>query len=421
MAKIVLVEGSKDDGSSEIAPAMRKDPASAHAPAAPTPLPRQEAPAKPADRPAEPAAAPSSMAPGSKAPQKPKGGRRRVVLAGVALIALAVGGYFGHEWWTVGRFMVSTDDAYVGADAAIIAPRIAGYVAKVVVDENKQVKAGDPLVYLDDSDQRVALAAAQDQIASQQAAIARIDKQIAAANTAVDQAKTAITSAAADKELALADLDRVQHLAANQFASQQALQQAKATADKTTAAVDAANAGLAAAKANVDVLTAQRVEAQRALDQAKTTLDQRQLDLDRTVIRAPFDGTVGNKAVEQGEFVAAGQRLFAVVPLDHLYVDANFKETQLARIRLGATAHVSVDAADGKTFVGTVESLAPGSGAVFSLLPADNATGNFTKITQRVPVRVRLPADAVGNGVLRPGLSVTVEVDSRTGEGATSE
>ncbi len=403
MAKVALVEDAGDTGSSDLAPALRK---TAEQPAAPTP-------AAPAVK--EPAAAPAG-APVAAAPKPPaKGGRRRVILGAVALVAIAAGSYYGHDWWTTGRFMISTDDAYVGADAAVVAPRIAGTVERVEAVDNSAVKAGDALVYLDDSDQRVAITAAENQIASQQATLARIDKQIAAANAAVEQSAAAITSAEADRELAIADLSRATQLNASQFASKQSVDQAKATNDKAAAAVTSATAGLAAAKANVDVLTAQRVEAERLLDQYRTTLDQRKLDLERTVIHAPFDGIIGNRAVEPGEFVASGQRLLALVPLSEVYIDANFKETQLAGIRPGATAHVTVDAADGEGFDGTVESIAPASGSVFSLLPTDNATGNFTKITQRVPVRIKIPASAIAEGTLRPGLSVTVEVDSRTG------
>jgi membrane fusion protein (multidrug efflux system) len=311
--------------------------------------------------------------------------------------------------------MVSTDDAYVGADTSTVAPRLPGYVTKVAVANNSAVKTGDPLVYLDDSDQKLAVSAAENQIAAQQATLTRIDRQIEAGQAGVAQARTSIASANADSELAIADLARATALAKNQFATQQALQQAQATKDKTAAAVESAKAGLTTAEANVAVMQAQRVEAERALDQDQTTLDQKKLDLDHMVVRAPFDGVVGNRAVDPGEYVATGQRLLALVPLQDVYVDANYKETQLDRIRPGATASVTVDAFSEAPIVGTVESIAPASGSVFSLLPADNATGNFTKITQRVPVRIRIPASEAAKGNLRPGLSVIVDIDSRTG------
>lgn len=410
MAKVALVETPEDTGVSELEPIQRRN-------AEATPPPPAAAPI--AERPPAPGNS-GEAKPAIASPPAKRGGRRRFLLLTVAAVAIAAGAYFGHEWWTVGRFMVSTDDAYVGADTSTVAPRLSGYVTKVAVANNTAVKAGDPLVYLDDSEQKLAVTAAENQIASQQAAIDRIDKQIQAGQAGVLQARTSIASADADAELAVADLARAATLAKNQFASQQSLQQAQATKDKTAAAVESAKAGMTSAEANVAVLQAQRVEAERALDQYQTTLEQKKLDLDHMVVRAPFDGVVGNRAVDPGEYVATGQRLLAVVPLQDVYVDANYKETQLGRIRPGATATVSVDAYSDATIEGTVESVAPASGSVFSLLPADNATGNFTKITQRVPVRIRIPAEEAAKGILRPGLSVVVDIDSRTGGNAAT-
>ena len=410
MAKVALVETPEDTGVSELEPIQRRN-------AEATPPPPAAAPI--AERPSAPGNS-GEAKPAIASPPAKRGGRRRFLLLTVAAVAIAAGAYFGHEWWTVGRFMVSTDDAYVGADTSTVAPRLAGYVTKVAVANNTAVKSGDPLVYLDDSDQKLAVSAAENQIAAQQAAIDRIDKQIEAGQAGVAQARTSIASANADAELAVADLARASTLAKNQFASQQSLQQAQATKDKTAAAVESAKAGMTTAEANVAVLQAQRVEAERALDQYQTTLEQKKLDLDHMIVRAPFDGVVGNRAVDPGEYVATGQRLLALVPLQDVYVDANYKETQLGRIRPGATATVSVDAYSDATIEGTVESVAPASGSVFSLLPADNATGNFTKITQRVPVRIRIPAEEAAKGILRPGLSVVVDIDSRTGGNAAT-
>ena len=345
-------------------------------------------------------------------PAKRKGGRR-IALMVVALLAATAGSYYGYQWWTTGRFMVSTDDAYVGADFTTVSPRIAGYVTNVLAETNKQVRAGDSLVTLDDSDERLAVAAAETQIASQTAAIDRIDRQIDAARTAVTQAQAAINSAQADLDLTAADLKRAQKLKETEFATPQALERANAAQEKAQASLDTAKAGQTSAEANVAVLQAQRVEAERALDQDRNTLDQKKLDLERTVIRAPFDGVIGNRAVQSGQYVSPGQRLLALVPLSNVYVDANYKETQLSDIRVGATAEIAVDAYDDRPVTGTVESVAPASGAVFSLLPPDNATGNFTKVTQRVAVRIAVPAKVAAEGLLRPGMSVVVSIDSR--------
>ena len=187
------------------------------------------------------------------------------------------------------------------------------------------------------------------------------------------------------------------------------------TRDQAEQAVVAADAAVAAARANVGVLAAQKTEAERTLDQYRLARDQAKLNLDHTVIRAPFDGVVGNGAAQPGEYVQPGQRLLALVPLDAVYVEANFKETQLADLKPGESVTVTVDAYPGLSIKGTVASIAPASGSEFSLLPPDNATGNFTKIVQRVPVRIRLPADVTADGLIRPGMSVVAAVDTRTG------
>ena len=328
-------------------------------------------------------------------------------------VLLTTGAWFGYDWWTAGRFMVSTDDAYVGADFTAISPRISGYVTAVQAETNKPVKSGDALIMLDDSDARLAVATAETQISSQLAAIDRIDRQIEAAKTGVVQAQASITSAQADLDLAGSDLKRAQRLKQSDFVSAQGLEQANAKVEKAGAAMETAKAGLTSADANVAVLAAQRVEAERALDQDRNVLAQRKLDLERTVIRAPFDGVIGNRNVQAGQYVSPGQRLLALVPLSQVYVDANYKETQLAGIHVGAPAEISVDAYDDKPVIGTVESIAPASGSVFSLLPADNATGNFTKVTQRVAVRIAIPSKVAAESLLRPGMSVVVSIDRR--------
>lgn len=345
----------------------------------------------------------------------PKRKRRRLVLPLLAAIAIAAGSWFGYHWWTAGRFMVSTDDAYVGADFTAVSPRISGYVTAVQAETNQPVKAGDPLVSLDDSDERLAVSAAETQISSQLAAIDRIDRQIDAAKTSVTQAEATIASAQADLDVAGADLKRARRLKQSDFVSAQGLEQANAKQEKAEASMQTAKASLTSAQANVAVLAAQRVEAERALDQNRNTLAQRRLDLERTVIRAPFDGVIGNRNIQAGQFVSPGQRLLALVPLSQVYVDANYKETQLADIHVGAPAQISVDAYDEQPVTGTVESIAPASGAVFSLLPPDNATGNFTKVTQRVAVRIAIPAKVAAERLLRPGMSVVVSIDNRAG------
>ncbi len=306
-------------------------------------------------------------------------------------------------------------DAYVGAKSATLAAKIPGYIATLAVDDNQHVRAGDVIARIDDGDYRLAVDAARDKVATQKATIERIGQQIAAQQAAVEQAYAQLDSAKAGATRARLELDRQQALAAREFASRQRLEQAQADRDQTIAAVESAKAQTQSAAANVDVLKGQQEEAARTLKELETSLAKAERDLSFAVIRAPFDGVVGNRAVQTGDYVQPGQRLANLVPLDDVYIDANFKETQVARLRSGQTVQIKVDALPDQRLEGSVVSFAPASGSVFSLLPPDNATGNFTKIVQRVPVRIRVPAEVARQGLLRPGMSVVVSVDTRSG------
>ena len=354
------------------------------------------------------------MPPAAPPPAR-KGGLRTLLLVAAGLAIVLGAGRFGYDWWTTGRFIVSTDDAYVGADTSTVTSKIAGIVKSVPAPDNTRVKAGDPLVVLDDADYRNALDRAEAQIATGEATVARIGQQIVSGDAAVRSAEAQLASAKAAADNAVAQFNRVNALAGNGFATTSALDTARTARDQADQAVAAADAALSAARANVGVLSAQKTEAERTLDQYRLARDQAQLNLDHTVIRAPFDGVVGNGAAQPGEYVQPGQRLLALVPLDAVYVDANFKETQLADLKPGQSATIAVDAYPDLTIEGTVASIAPASGSQFSLLPPDNATGNFTKIVQRVSVRIRLPAAVADEGLIRPGMSVVASVDTRTG------
>ncbi|OYX85523.1 MAG: hypothetical protein B7Y84_15375 [Azorhizobium sp. 32-67-21] len=354
---------------------------------------------------------PASDAPGAPAPRTP---RRKLFLLGAALLAVLGGGWAAFEYWTTWRFQVSTDNAYVGADIAVLAPKVSGYVAAVPLTANAHVRAGDVLVQLDDSDYRVAVDQARARIGTQDATIARLEKQVSAGAASIDQAAAQLDSAKADEARSDADFERTTRLADNKFASQQSLDSARADRDKTRAATHAAQAALVLAQANLDVLKAQKLEAQRTRAELEATLAKAQLDLDATTLRAPFAGIVGNKAVQVGDYVSAGKRLAALVSDEGAYVDANFKETQIAGLRPGQSVELKLDTDPSHPISGTIESIAPAAGQVFSLLPPENATGNFTKIVQRVPVRIKVPADVLAGGPLRPGLSVEATVDIRT-------
>jgi len=352
------------------------------------------------------------------APARKKARSKKPLLLAVVAAALGFGAYEGYGWWTDGRFMVSTEDAYVQADITILSAKVSGYVQSVAVTNNQSVKAGDLIAKIDDGDYRLALRSAQDKLSTQQSAIARIGRQIEAGRASVAQAQAQIAAAQADAERAESDYARQQQLARSDFTSRAALENAKAARDRAVANVQSAQAALSAARANVDVLAAQQTEAQRVAAELQTVVERAERDLSFTEIRAPADGVIGNKAMEVGTFVQPGARLAALVPLTSVRVDANFKETQLASLKVGQKVHIEVDAFPDAEVVGTVESVSPASGAVFSLLPPENATGNFTKIVQRVPVRVSVDPAVVRQGILRPGLSVVVDVDTRTSAGS---
>ncbi len=360
--------------------------------------------------PGPPATAPAASA-GMEQRQRPS--RRRLALGALLAVAAATAGWFGYDWWTVGQFAVATDDAYVQAYNTTLAAKVSGYIASVPVADNAYVHTGDVIATIDDGDYRLAVQSAREKVATQGATIARIGHQIAAAQAAVEQAKTQLVSAQAAATRTQLELARQNMLVARDASSRQLLEQAQANRDQAVAAVQGAQAAIESAAANVDVLKGQRQEAIDTVEELKTALAKAERDLSFTVIRAPIDGVIGNRAVQTGDFVQTGQRLASLVPLDEVFVDANFKETQLARLRPGQTAVIAVDALPEHAIQGTVESFAPASGAVFSLLPPDNATGNFTKIVQRLPVRIRVPRAVAREGILRPGMSVVVSVNTK--------
>ncbi len=349
-----------------------------------------------------------------EAPARKKRSRRSLVLTVIGLALLAGGGWYGYQYWTEGRFMISTDDAYFQADMAFVSPKISGYVDRVAVVENQNVKAGEPLLYVDAGDYSIAKAQAEALIATQDKTLLRIDAQIGAARAALKQAGSLKVSAQASADNAVRSVDRAKRLLDTKVATQAQVDDAETAQAQASAALAGTDAQIAVAEANIGVLQAQYGEAQSTLRSLGLSRDKAERDLSFTVLRAPYDGVVGNLSVEQGDLVSPGQKLAVVIPMDKLYIVANFKETQLAKLVPGEKVKVSVDALGGQEIEGTVSSLAPASGAVFSLLPPENATGNFTKVVQRIPVRIDVSAEALASGRLRSGLSVTVDVDSRT-------
>ena len=374
-----------------------------------------------ARHPAETPVAPSIEKPGVEKPAAavaspaPKSGKRKLVMMMIAALVAIAAVIYGVNYTLVGRFYVSTDDAYVRANNTTLGARVSGHIAAILPGDNALVHAGDVILRVDDGDYRIAVDSARSKIATQQATIERIGRQATALESAVEQAKAQLASAEAAQKRADLDFERQQALSAKGFASHATFEVSEAGRDQGLAAVKAAQAAYDAARDNVEVTKAQQAEARAQLAELQTALAKAERDLDFTAVRAPVDGTFSNRLVNIGDFVTMGQRLGNVVPLNDVFVDANFKETQLKRIRPGQPVTISVDAYGHRKFAGVVDSISPAAGSVFTLLPPDNATGNFTKIVQRLPVRIRVPKDVAKQSLLRAGMSVYATVDTRKG------
>jgi membrane fusion protein, multidrug efflux system len=368
-----------------------------------------------AELPERPAVAKPAAPAVSAKPAAAKSGKRKFVLMGVAILLALAATTYGVYWVLVGRFHVSTDDAYVRANNTLLGARVSGHIAAIFPRDNSIVHTGEAVFKIDDGDYRIAVDAARSRIETQQAAIDRIGRQIVAQESAVEQAKAQLASAEAGLKRAGLDFDRQQELSSKGYASRATFEVSEASRDQGMAAVRSARAAFEAARDNVEVTKAQQAEARAQLAELQTSLAKAQRDLDFTSVRAPVDGTFSNRLVNAGDFVVVGQRLGNVVPLDDVFIDANFKETQLKRIRPGQPVTISVDAYGNRKFAGVVESISPAAGSVFTLLPPDNATGNFTKIVQRLPVRIRVPKDVARQNLLRAGMSVYATVDTTEG------
>jgi membrane fusion protein (multidrug efflux system) len=342
--------------------------------------------------------------------------QKRTALPLIAALAAGIAGTGGWYWWAELRFVERTDNAYLRGDLATVSPRVAGHVAAVEAGDNRPLRRGDVLVRLDERDFRARAAEAEARLEARRAAVRGLEGELRVQATRTREAEAALASVAAQAVRAEADLARYARLAERRNASAQQLESARADAERDRAAVAAAEAGLEATRDGVPVLEARRAAAESERAMAEAALELARSDLENSVLRAPIDGVVGNRGVQVGDYVRVGARLMAVVPVAELYVEANFKETQLRRVRVGAPVRLRVDAYPDTPIDGTVVSLAPASGSTFSLLPAENATGNFTKVVQRVPVRIELPPDHPLRGLLRPGLSVVVTADLRRGE-----
>jgi membrane fusion protein (multidrug efflux system) len=352
--------------------------------------------------------------PADQEPARKRKKKRSPVLPLMLVALLAGGGWYGYGWWTDGRFLISTDDAYIEGDIAIISPKVSGYVEKVNVVQNQHVRAGEPLVTLDRGDYELALSRAETAIEAANLAVSRIDAQVVGAQAALKQAEAQRGALEAAVRGAEINAKRAGDLAAKSVGTAAELDNARIALEQARANLVAGQAAVSSADANIELLQAQRREAMNTIRTQELARDQAKRDLEFTVLKAPYDGVIGNLAVQTGDLVSSGKRLAALVPLTELYVEANFKETQISGLEPGSKVRVHVDAFEEHDIMGTVQSIAPASGAVFSMLPAENATGNFTKVVQRVPVRISLPPEALADRHLRAGLSVVVDVDTRT-------
>jgi membrane fusion protein, multidrug efflux system len=337
---------------------------------------------------------------------------QRVALALLLTLGVAGAADFGYGYLTTGRYLESTDDAYVKADSTIVSPRVSGYLAEVLVGDNQPVTSGQLLARIDDRDFRIALDQAHADVAAAEATVRNLDAQIALQHPVIEQETADIAAAEANLQFAREEQSRYDGLMKSGSGTVQRAQQTDAALREKVAQLQHGKSGLLAAQKRIDVLTTDRAKAVAQLDHARAVDQQMALNLSYTRIIAPVDGTVGARSLRVGQFVQAGTQLMAVVPLDAVYVVANFKETQLTHVRNGQPVELTIDSFHGTRLRGHVDSLSPASGLEFALLPPDNATGNFTKIVQRVPVKIVLDDHSL-IGLLRPGMSAEPTIDTK--------
>jgi membrane fusion protein (multidrug efflux system) len=347
-------------------------------------------------------------------PAKKRKMKRILIIGGIVLLVLGV--LFFLRWWITGRYLESTNDAYLKADTVVISPKVSGYVSKVYVADNQPVKTGQPLVTLDARQYQAALDAARANIDSRQADIARANAGAAQQQSALLQAQAQLAAAQSNAAHADIEVQRYAPLAASGADAPEHLAQLKNEQAQAHSTLQQAVAGVRSAEQQIVATAAQIKQAEAQLESAQASATQSGIDAQDTTISSSIDGNVGDKSVRVGQFVQPGARMMSIVPVQRLYLIANFKETQVGLMRAGQPATIHVDALSGVDLHGHVESFSPGTGSQFALLPPENATGNFTKIVQRVPVRISVEATPKTRSVLLPGLSVTVEVDTHSGK-----
>jgi membrane fusion protein (multidrug efflux system) len=360
-----------------------------------------------------PSPAPSPPVP----PAAPTGdGNRRIrtVLYIVLAVLALVGIGYGVRWLVYGQYIESTDDAYLRADSVTVSPRVNGYIEQVYVVDNQIVKAGDPLVRIDLRNYRAVLNQQDATVDARGADIKAAENQITQGEATVEQAQAQLVGAQANAKFARDEADRYKGLRDQGVETDQRYAQAVNERNQTAASVLGAEANVKVAERQLDTLRSQMNQVRAQLEAAKAASNTAKLNLDDTIIRASIDGRIGDKTAQVGQYVQPGTRLMSVVPVQDVYLVANYKETQVRHMKVGQKATLTVDAIGSEEIAGVIDSFAPGTGAQFALLPPENATGNFIKIVQRVPVRIKLhPSREIAPRLL-PGLSVRVDIDTRT-------
>jgi membrane fusion protein, multidrug efflux system len=349
-------------------------------------------------------------------PATKAGSRRRALLLSIGAVAAIAAVIYGVRWWTVGRFIESTDDAYLQADSVTIAPKVSGYVSEVYVTDNQAVTVGQPLVRLDRRQYQAILEQANATIAARKADIERGAAELLQQQANIAQARAQLQGARSAETHAIEEVKRYEPLVATGAETNEKLADLVNARNQAAATVAADIAGVQAAERQPATTQAQIEQARAQLQASEASFRQAQLDTQDTVISSTLAGRVGDRSVRVGQYAQPGTRLMTIVPVQDVYLVANFKETQIGLMRAGQPATIHVDALSGTDLHGTVVSFSPGTGSQFALLPPQNATGNFTKIVQRVPVRIHIDAGQETRAVLVPGLSVTVRVDTRSGQ-----
>jgi membrane fusion protein, multidrug efflux system len=377
--------------------------------------------AKVSDRPVDveaPARAGGAPTADKAAPGGRLSARARVLLAAIGLGALVIGAAWGAHWWLVGRFIQNTDDAYLQADSVTIAPKVSGYIVEVYVTDNQSVSAGAPLVRLDSRHYQAALDQVTATSAARKADIAREEADLSLQRANIAQARAQLEGARANETYALAQIRRYEPLVTSGAETGERLAELRNAHSQAAATLGVDKAALESAERQIGSTQAQILQARAQLEAAAANAESARLDAADTVVKSSIAGRVGDRSVRVGQYVQPGTRLMTIVPVQDIYLEANFKETQIGLMRAGQPATIHIDALSGADLHGTVASFAPGTGSEFALLPPQNATGNFTKIVQRVPVRIHVDAGEEARKVLVPGLSVTVKVDTRSGREA---